>query len=598
MFKEARKRFTGRKDLIFIIFLGLIPLFSWFKDDFLIIGGDMWYLINPSSLTEYFKYFWNVKVLNAGYPHPVQDLFPMLLFWSFFQNFGISIIITQKLWITFLFLFPGISMYYLMSVIYNNKWAKITSATLYMFNIYLLQVGPYQPNVKLVLIALPLMLAFLIKGLDNKQLFRYSFLIGLTSLIYAQSNVNPPLIIVASLVLFTYLLFHILSLRSNVFHNLKFFSMIFLIYLLVNVWWIGTYSYYAITQYSIIKGVTLFAALNTGGLTEFFRLFGSWAWGYHMYFPYNYHYDTHFLILITFLVPLLVFIPILLERKNKNILFFTTLAIIGIFLAKGTAEPFGYVYEFLYNELPGFFIFREPFAKFTLITLFSYSILLGISTDIICKKIKKWELKRNYSFRLSNIFPILILIIVLTSAFPLITGDVILNHTEGPMRTFYVKIPEYWHNVGYWSHSQDENFRIFLTPKSGYGSVYNWEHGYNGEPAIMLLQKPVLKYSSFPMSYTDNFVNTIYDHIKPDSPKQVAKLLGMLNSRYVLQQNDLAWDLGVEDTYSSMQMREILQNQSGINLQKSFGKLDLYKISDEYFLPHIYASPDKTGLED
>jgi hypothetical protein len=47
----------------------------------------------------------------------------------------------------------------------------------------------------------------------------------------------------------------------------------------------------------------------------------------------------------------------------------------GIFLSKGTNEPFGVIYEFLYKYVPGFFLFRDPTKWYVIIAL-SYSILV------------------------------------------------------------------------------------------------------------------------------------------------------------------------------------------------------------------------------
>ncbi len=78
------------------------------------------------------------------------------------------------------------------------------------------------------------------------------------------------------------------------------------------------------------------------------------------------------------ILPILAFAGLLfIRRKQKNDLYiisFSIIALLGIFLSKGTNEPFGIVYRML-AKIPGFMIFRDP-TKFYLLIALSYSILI------------------------------------------------------------------------------------------------------------------------------------------------------------------------------------------------------------------------------
>lgn len=79
------------------------------------------------------------------------------------------------------------------------------------------------------------------------------------------------------------------------------------------------------------------------------------------------------------LLPILAFVPLLglkAKLKERNLIIVLTLiSLVGIFLAKGTNEPFGKVYEFLYDSIPGFGAFRDS-TKFYMLTAFAYSLLI------------------------------------------------------------------------------------------------------------------------------------------------------------------------------------------------------------------------------
>lgn len=76
------------------------------------------------------------------------------------------------------------------------------------------------------------------------------------------------------------------------------------------------------------------------------------------------------------IIPIIAFATL---RLNK---YFALLVLIGAFLAKGTNEPFGGIYLWLFNNIPGFSLFRDP-TKFYLFLALGYSVLIsGIKKPI------------------------------------------------------------------------------------------------------------------------------------------------------------------------------------------------------------------------
>jgi hypothetical protein len=74
--------------------------------------------------------------------------------------------------------------------------------------------------------------------------------------------------------------------------------------------------------------------------------------------------------------------------------------------------------------------------------------------------------------------------------------------------------------------------------------------------------------------------------IKTNQTEDLVKLLSLLNVKYILQRNDVI----VGKLVSPEQIKFFLSNQECIMPETSIGQLDLYRISDEYFLPHIYPA--------
>lgn len=84
-------------------------------------------------------------------------------------------------------------------------------------------------------------------------------------------------------------------------------------------------------------------------------------------------------------IPLLAFMSVGMT-KDKNVFFFLLAGLVGAFLAKGTNEPFGFVYEWLFAHVPGFVLFRDPTKFYSLVAL-SYALAIPFSLDTLLKKI-------------------------------------------------------------------------------------------------------------------------------------------------------------------------------------------------------------------
>lgn len=89
-----------------------------------------------------------------------------------------------------------------------------------------------------------------------------------------------------------------------------------------------------------------------------------------------------------FIIPIVVFLPVLRKPKNKNVVLWLLIAMTGIYLAKGVNPPLGRVYIFLFENIPGFGFFRDS-SKFMLLVALAYSILLGYSFDILASVLSK-----------------------------------------------------------------------------------------------------------------------------------------------------------------------------------------------------------------
>ena len=87
---------------------------------------------------------------------------------------------------------------------------------------------------------------------------------------------------------------------------------------------------------------------------------------------------------INLITPLVIFIPLFIRNKNREVLFWLTLSIVSILLAKGTNPPLVSLYKTLFENVPGLSLFRDPVKFYALIGL-SFSVLLSYSLNILGK---------------------------------------------------------------------------------------------------------------------------------------------------------------------------------------------------------------------
>lgn len=109
--------------------------------------------------------------------------------------------------------------------------------------------------------------------------------------------------------------------------------------------------------------------------------------------------------------PLLAFSAPLVNKKNKIIGFWLLVSLIGIFLTKGTLEPAGKVYTWLFSNVPGFSLFRDS-SKFYVFIALSYAVLSSFTVSALQKRF----------FTLKLIVPILTALYFLVVTFPVWTG--------------------------------------------------------------------------------------------------------------------------------------------------------------------------------
>jgi hypothetical protein len=276
---------------------------------------------------------------------------------------------------------------------------------------------------------------------DNLKLF---FFYGLTTVLFCHTFANAPLniIIVISSLLSVYITSLYLNKHLNFSEIVKKCCLIMASFFMFNCWWIITLFYLvrdALKIYPISRAqnwlvqTVNFAAAPIGKSFSLTQINPPATQNFHGAF-----YHNPVSLLVT-LIPLLLLLCILfvakvhprLQRLNLHILAMTLLA---LFFLKGISEPLGFIFQWMFANIPFFMIFKTPIEKFGLLYTFLFSVLLLFALQS-CKSLK--------------IYPKAVLYLsgyLLFCGIPFLTGNMIAGYYANPFGTVsrkFVEKPEY-----------------------------------------------------------------------------------------------------------------------------------------------------------
>ncbi len=405
------KSFFSKNNLIFWFFI-LVPVLLVFRNIFfekLPTWGDAPYFY-PEGLKELFSepLTWTTRNISFGGINSVLWISPIMFLMGVLNKF---LLLGSDSIIRILFYFPSVifsitGVYFLTKYLKLSKVVQFFAILFYLLNTYfILLVDGGQIGVVLAYGLFPLVI-LLGKRMFDKTTILSFFLFLLSS--FALTIADPRILVVAYLTLFVWQLFE--DWKKIIFLCL---SAILLIPL--NFYWI--FPLIRIKAEALGLGVS---NLQLSSLLNSLLL-------YTPHWPNNVFGKVIQPPFYFVLMPILVFGSILF-KKEKRILIFSLIFLIFSFLAKGTAFPFGNLYNYLI-KLPFGFAFRDSSKFFIPLILFGV-ILIGETVNAIRPKIK--------------ILPILVYIYLLFLVFPAFSGKLnfILGgrSVDGSFETIYKNV--------------------------------------------------------------------------------------------------------------------------------------------------------------
>lgn len=491
---------------------------------------------------------------------------------KFMSNFGIDGQIYTKLILLFLFTFAGFTMYKLARFFKLEQFPSIFAGLIYIttpifFN-YSIMGWIF---VLFSLGLLPLATKYFIQSVEERSL-KY---VMLTSILYALSIIQSQSLI-WFMIVFIMLSFYLIKDKQSLFFYIRSMFFIIVTLFLLNAYWILGLLIAPDTQTfgsDIINSTVSLGSLFHLRPVNIIRLWGGLANFQYEHFT-N---DTPHLLTLSFLLPMLAILPLLLKIKQRLIISLWLIALVPLIMR------FLNNYRDLLLNIPFSNGIRD-FARFTTLSTFAYPILAAILINYLIIKRNKFLILIIATLWFFSIYPWRISDIsnwkiedgcagrLRTKVFPkeYIELEKNLSNKKLDQKSFYLPtggIVDF--NDDYKFHSIcNETWDIFagFSPIPGALSLTDRKRGYLTE-------------------YIDNIKNNL-------DRKRLIDLLSLTNIKYIIIRKNL---LKPEEKHYLKNIESLTENNI-LSKYLENTKLVVYIVND--YLPHFFIADKSTVSDD
>ena len=577
---------------LFLFLLTVVTFRAWFGNGILSSTDLDFNLKLPYSYYFLYPFAWYSDQASGLGGSSVALLWIYLYFaipiTIFGKIIGMSWVIIERISFFYPFLILSfISSTILFKKIFKNNILYLISPIIFLFNTYILMVvGGGQVLVALSYAFSPLVLYFFIKLTEN---YKNKKILLITSLILSlQILVDPRftyIVIIAAVLYLT--LKKIIEFKNNKRFYLE--SLISLIYVFVipgvisllihSFWLLPTIINH---QNPIAQLGTAFSTVNAVNYFSFAK-FENTISLLHPNWPENIFGKVYFMRWEFLLIPILAYASLFFIKRLKSsreriyVIYFALLGLVGAFLAKGSNDPFGGIYLWLFNHFPGFQMYRDPTKWYTLVAI-SYSILIPFTVWQIYEFLKLKT--QNLKFKVNKCVPSLFILLVFLYLFFLIRPALFgqLNGTFKP-----TLVPNEYITLENFLSSQNNFSRTFWVPITQRFGFYSSLH-----PAVS----------------AQDFFNLYNDENLLKKINSSENLIQESGIRYIIVPYDSEGEIFLQDRkYSEKEYQKTIDTISKITWLKEikgFGRIKVFEVlnpKDHFWLSDVgqvkykYISP-------
>lgn len=563
---------------LILVFL-LISIFMssvWFRNSYVYTPEELYFTNYQVTLHKSIE-SWDYSINGGGptLPKYHSSIVPNGLFYYVLSALGLPNFIIQRVFMGIVIFLTLVSISYFLRLFTNNPLIILVSALMYYLNFYV-KSTPFYSAKMFQLILMPLFFTWTykyIKTLDYRYAI-YNFLaLFFTQVIFVNLANTAVIFLTYPLAI----IYSRINLSISTCYFLKKYALkivfFFLPIITILIYHASIYYFYFNSNFvDVLRASDKFTAL-TAPINLVLQLRGAWweklGFSGASYNPWFWFYDNIRIQQISYFFVAFSLIFTLRKKINRSGLYFLIFFLISLIFSTGSSF-YPNLYKWFFDNIPYFYIFREPWPKFIPLTLFSLTALLTISLE---------EFKSKF---LRKLLPLMILYLVLVRGFPFFSTD-FLPYYQPRWYNPHLKLPDYWNDWINWSKkNQDKN--VFLIPTNYFKR--DW-------------YKEDLGNADYPIAQVFGFSNTIYNAVLYNQIGAVANYFTSQNNNnyvkimpvdYFLVQNDIEknpryYNQSIEDSTN-----DILKRFADKPLLKFKNKLTLFFIKPQYKLPLIFTS--------
>ncbi|MFH2058561.1 MAG: hypothetical protein ABIJ59_06645 [Pseudomonadota bacterium] len=550
--------------LYLAIFISIISHWFWFVQDGPYTAGD-WGFVYPQTVKEFLTINsswdskWTMGGMIIGHGYYVLQIFHGTLGYLF--DFNSS---QCDLFVFFLpaILFSTTSSYFFLKYLTKSSLAGFIGSLVFSYNTYFILIQNGHPSVAVANALTPLIVLFFMKTLKERSL-RNAVVTGL--FVALSSQYEPRITYIICWIMILYFLYDIIVEKKIEIKKAGLAGVVCTIVILCNLYWILLLVFADSVESTSFLRRDLFGA-------QFFNLqfaitsfSSSWTGGKPGIF-------TVEAIPVRFwLIPILAFFPLVIGKVSKKIGFFYVLALVGIFLAKMSSNPFPELYRWLFYHFPGFLAFREA-SKFYLIINLSFAVLIGHNVNLIYELIKGHT---RFAY-VGRIFVFTVAGLYLFNIYPMLTQKFPLTKAR-PIPLEYIDVKKKL-------VQKDQFFRTMgVLRRPFYFFAGNIQPGLQADfiktelwkmPELNQYDPKILKYSH--MDWVFDAAGIRYVYIPSDPWNE---MFDYVNEEGVAIQGFSG---------SKKEMEELMDDLAWLKNKKYFGEIIVYE--NHNYMPHLYTA--------
>jgi arabinofuranan 3-O-arabinosyltransferase len=552
---------------------------SWFQGGRVIASGDLAPPLAPAM--DYVSHWSNFLTGEGGPSYSIIQL-PYFETISLWKELGLTEAAFQRVWLSLLFAGAAGAVVFLALALTGSPFGAGVAGILACFNAYRLttQADPIP--------LLATIMAGLLGGLVVLSASRNvnPAWFALVSLGMGYVFVNPAH---AALVIIWVVICTVLVCgqhgRNGLSSAIRFLARAVPLAIILNLWWIVpaalTIFGSEFTARFAASGVEMWSWTHArSSLLNALTLNTTWAWSYPEYFPYATSLETFPFSALRFLAPLLAAAGVVVSvRRGRRLAIMLGVVVIGsVWVAKGLHPPFPMVNRWVYDTVPGFWLFRDP-AKVLLLVSLAFALLGGIAVTQLARFAARATQRRAAGLAASS----LVLAGAVGYPYPLLTGEVIPDQRP-LLPSAHVKVPDFWRRAASVLNSRNPSGKVLVLPASDFYQLpTTW--GYHGVSFTgMLLRQPVIELVPGgyfrPPGSVSSIVRSIERDILDGDSVGLSRKLGSLGVSHLVLRGDLDTSFPGRTFRDPSLLEAALGRLPIVAPEETFGPISLYRITE------------------